>query len=77
MVEKILDEFAVAIYKLNGDAKNAFLLAVENRQPHVYNLLLDRRIIRVSVFRQVDNLAAQLAKHRPWLIPGISAPQMQ
>ena len=68
MVEKILDEFPVAIYELNGDGKNTFLLAVENRRPHVHNVLLDWRIIKASVFRQVDNLAAQLAKHKPWLI---------
>lgn len=83
MVEIILDEFPVAIQDVDGDGKNALLLAVENRQPNVYNMLLDRKIIKESVFRQVDNwgnsalhLAAQLGKHKPWLIPG-SALQMQ
>ncbi|XP_059625908.1 uncharacterized protein LOC132268979 [Cornus florida] len=83
MVEKILELFPVAIHDINTEKKNIVLLAVENRQPHVYQLLLGRKIMRESVFRKVDNdgnsalhLAAKLGDHRPWRIPG-AALQMQ
>ena len=83
IVEKILDEFPVAIQDLDSDGKNVVLLAIENRQAHIYNLLMNRNVIKESVFKQVDNagnsalhLAAQLREYRPWLIPG-SALQMQ
>ncbi|KAM1105177.1 hypothetical protein ACFX2I_013433 [Malus domestica] len=39
IVEKILDKFLVALQDVDSDANNVVLLAVENRQPHVYNLL--------------------------------------
>ncbi|KAB1227042.1 hypothetical protein CJ030_MR1G014936 [Morella rubra] len=58
-------------------------VAVENRQPHVYKLLLKSLVLKVSVFKEVDNqgnsalhLAAKLGDHKPWLIPG-AALQMQ
>ena len=83
IVEKILDEYPVAIQDLDINGKNVVLLAVENRQPHVYKLLVNRKLLKESVFRQVDkygnsalHLAAQLGEHKPWLIPG-SALQMQ
>ncbi|RZC80755.1 hypothetical protein C5167_043334 [Papaver somniferum] len=83
MVEKILDKFPVAIQDINWERKNVVLLAVENRQPHVYRLLLKRKILLESVFRKLDNkgnsalhLAATLGEYRPWLIPG-AALQMQ
>ncbi|XP_062019922.1 uncharacterized protein LOC133736451 [Rosa rugosa] len=83
MVEKILELFPVAIHDLNAQKKNIVLLAVENRQPHVYQLLLKRRIMKESVFCQVDedgnsalHLAAKLGEYKPWLIPG-AALQMQ
>lgn len=83
MVEKILHLFPVAIHDLNADQKNIVLLAVENRHPHVYTLLLNRNILRESAFRIVDSqgnsalhLAAKLGHHKPWLIPG-AALQMQ
>lgn len=83
IVEKILEFFPVAIHDLNTDKKNIVLLAVENRQPHVYQLLLNRNILKDSVFSKVDingnsalHLAAMLGEHRPWLIPG-AALQMQ
>ncbi|PON92521.1 Transmembrane protein [Trema orientale] len=79
MVEKILDEFPVAIQDLDSDNKNVVLLAVENRQSQVYNHLLHRKILKESVFRQLDNegnsalhLAAQCKEQRPWLIPGVA-----
>ena len=86
MVEKILKSFPVSINDMNEQKKNIVLLAVENRQPHVYQLLLQRNVTKESVFRSfrmVDNegnsalhLAAKLGKHMPWLIPG-AALQMQ
>lgn len=83
MVEKILHLFPVAIHDLNADQKNIVLLAVENRHPHVYKLLLDKNILKGSAFRIVDSqgnsalhLAAKLGDHKPWLIPG-AALQMQ
>lgn len=83
MVEKILDKFPVAILDLNSDNKNVALLAVENRQPHVYSLLLSRKMMKDSVFHQLDNegnsalhLAATFGDYKPWLIPG-GALQMQ
>ena len=83
MVEKILQFFPVAIHDRNSEKKNVVLLAVENRQPEVYELLVKRKFRRDSMFLAVDNkgnsalhLAAMLREHRPWHIPG-SALQMQ
>lgn len=85
IVEKILELVPVAINDVNAENKNAVLLAVENRQPHIFKLLKDRISIlnRDSVFRVVDkkgnsafHLAAKLAAYKPWLIPG-EALQMQ
>ncbi|KAJ0112774.1 hypothetical protein Patl1_03305 [Pistacia atlantica] len=83
MVQKILEKYPVAIQDMNTDRKNIVLLAVENRQPHVYQLLLKIATMKESVFRKVDNkgnsalhLAATLGDHKPWLIPG-AALQMQ
>ncbi|KAE8667009.1 ankyrin repeat-containing protein [Hibiscus syriacus] len=83
MVDEILQRFPVAIHETNSEKKNIVLLAVENRQPHVYKLLLNKNIMKDSIFRAVDrngnsamHLAAMLGDHRPWLIPG-AALQMQ
>lgn len=83
MVEKILDKFPVAIQDVDSDNKNVVLLAVENRQPHIYSLLQKRKILKESLLRQLDNqgnsalhLAATCGQYRPWLIPG-AALQMQ
>ena len=83
MVEKILDIFPVAIQDVDSDNKNVVLLAIESRQPHVYNLLNKREIIKESAFRQVDNqgnsalhLAATYKSYKPWRVPG-AAMQMQ
>ncbi|KAF3965882.1 hypothetical protein CMV_009975 [Castanea mollissima] len=77
IVENILEHFPVAIHDMNEHKKNVVLLAVENRQPHVYQLLLRKNVRTDSVFRRVDNkgnsalhLAAKLGDHKPWLIPG-------
>jgi len=83
MVEKILEEFPVAIQDLDEDNKNIVLLAVEDRQPQVYELLLNKKILKESMFHQLDSqgnsalhLAAHCKDHLPWLIPG-AALQMQ
>nr|XP_048323049.1 uncharacterized protein LOC125420435 [Ziziphus jujuba var. spinosa] len=83
MVEKILELFPVAVHDMNAEKKNIVLLAVLNRQPHVYKLLLKRNILRDGVFRKLDkdgnsalHLAATLGDYKPWLIPG-AALQMQ
>ncbi|GMY16810.1 ankyrin repeat and protein kinase domain-containing protein 1 [Fagus crenata] len=55
IVEEILELFPVAIHDMNEHKKNIVLLAVENRQPHVYQLLLRRNVLRESVFRRVDH----------------------
>ncbi|KAK7412606.1 hypothetical protein VNO78_04100 [Psophocarpus tetragonolobus] len=85
MVEKILETDPVAIHEVDADNKNVVLLAIENRQPHVYSLLNKRsiNIIKETAFRQVDNqgnsalhLAATYRSHKPWRVPG-AAMQMQ
>ncbi|XP_077233421.1 uncharacterized protein LOC143875702 isoform X2 [Tasmannia lanceolata] len=83
IVEKILDTFPVAMQDMNQDGKNIVLLAVENRQPHVYRLMLKKTVFKESVFKKVDvegnsalHLAATLGENRPWLIAG-AALQMQ
>lgn len=84
IVDEILKYFPVAIDDLNVEKKNIVLLAVENRQPNVYQLLLEiKDPQKESVFRHVDNdgnsaqhLAARLGDYKPWLIPG-AALQMQ
>ncbi|MED6121679.1 hypothetical protein PIB30_032446 [Stylosanthes scabra] len=83
MVEKILDIFPVAIQDVDSENKNVVLLAIENRQPHVYNMLNKSDIAKESAFRQVDSqgnsalhLAATYKSHKPWRVPG-AAMQMQ
>ncbi|KAK1558575.1 hypothetical protein Q3G72_004079 [Acer saccharum] len=77
IVEKILENFPVALHDMNYEKKNVVLLAVENRQQHVFELLLKKTKKKESVFRNVDHegnsalhLAARLGDHKPWLIPG-------
>lgn len=83
MVEKILDTFPLAIQDVDADNKNVVLLTVENRQPHVFNLLRKMEFVKESAFRQVDSqgnsvlhLAASCRDHKPWRVPG-AAMQMQ
>ncbi|KAK1559230.1 hypothetical protein Q3G72_012179 [Acer saccharum] len=82
IVEKILEKFPVAWHDRNYQKKNVVLLAVENRQIHVYQLLL--RMNENSAFRHVDHegnsalhLAAKLGEVNSWLIPGGAAMLMQ
>ena len=83
MVEKILEVNPVSINDKNEEKKNVVLLAVENRQPEVYELLVKRKFQKESVFRAVDNkgnsalhLAAMLSNNQHWHIPG-AALEMQ
>ncbi|KAI9110006.1 hypothetical protein K1719_019047 [Acacia pycnantha] len=83
IIEKIVELFPVAIYDMNEEKKNIVLLAVEHRQPHVYEFLNENNIYKESLFHQVDkdensalHLAATLGDYKPWLIPG-EALQMQ
>ncbi|CAK7346529.1 unnamed protein product [Dovyalis caffra] len=87
IVQKILDQFPVAIQDTNSEKKNVVLLAVENRQPQVYELLLNlakQNKTKDRIFRQVDDkgnsarhlAAATVGEYKPWRIPG-AALQMQ
>ncbi|CAI9771171.1 unnamed protein product [Fraxinus pennsylvanica] len=82
MVQKILDTFPVAIQDLDSSCKNALMLAAENRQPTIFNYLVEKKLPEF-VFHQFDDqgngilhLAAMLGELQPWLIPG-AALQMQ
>lgn len=83
MVKYILGKYPLAVHNENVDGKNIVLLAVESRQPHIYNFLLKQKILTQTIFYKTDNdgnsalhLAAMLANRRNWLIPG-PALQMQ
>ncbi|KAH1046915.1 hypothetical protein J1N35_037699 [Gossypium stocksii] len=84
MVKSILDKFPVSLQDLDADGKNVLLLAVENRQTHTFQFLINRETpLHESIFRKWDHegnnalhLAARYGEYRPWLIPG-SALQMQ
>ncbi|KAJ3705612.1 hypothetical protein LUZ61_009317 [Rhynchospora tenuis] len=83
MVKRILEKFPVALLDQDKDEKNIVLLAVECRQVHVYNYLLELQTLKDHVFAKVDkdgnsalHLAAKLSHSRPWSIPG-AALQMQ
>ncbi|TKY71893.1 alpha-latroinsectotoxin-Lt1a protein [Spatholobus suberectus] len=77
MVEKIIELFPVAVHDMDAKKKNIVLLAIENRQTYLYELLLKKKILKESIFRKVDNegnsalhLAAKRGDYKPWLIPG-------
>lgn len=86
MVKEILKSFPMAIHA-TSEGKNIILVAVENKQPHIYQLLSKSKLLEnsrtKSLFqaRDKDNnnvlhLAAKLEEHQSWLIPGASL-QMQ
>lgn len=83
IIDGILRKFPVAIHDMNSEKKNMVHLAVEHRQPHVYDFLRKRPFVKETVFHKLDSggnsalhLAAQLRDYRPWNIPG-AALQMQ
>ncbi|XP_041020527.1 uncharacterized protein LOC121262192 [Juglans microcarpa x Juglans regia] len=84
IVEKVLELFPIAINEVNKENKNVMLLAVQYRQPRVFQILLKKNVmIKDRVLRVVDtsgnnaaHLAAEVGEYRPWLIPG-EALQMQ
>ncbi|KAB1216027.1 hypothetical protein CJ030_MR4G022485 [Morella rubra] len=85
IVGRILNLFPAAIHDTDEDGKNVVLLAVENRQPQVFQFFLDKEKVldKDSVFRKVDkegnsalHLAGKLGDYKPWRIPG-EALQMQ
>ncbi|KAI4301206.1 hypothetical protein L6164_034507 [Bauhinia variegata] len=82
MVKKILERIPVAILDRTKEEKNILHVAVENRQPHIFNELKnhdvwDNLIETVDVNgNNVLHFAAKVSKYKPWQIPG-SAMQMQ
>ncbi|KAJ9697558.1 hypothetical protein PVL29_009403 [Vitis rotundifolia] len=56
MVEKILQLFPMAIYDTDGQDRNIVLKAVENRQSHIYDFLLNSSLVldREVLFHAVD-----------------------
>ncbi|XP_030957565.1 uncharacterized protein LOC115979649 isoform X2 [Quercus lobata] len=85
MVEKILERYLVAMYDVDEKKKNIVLLAVEHKQPRVFELLLSLKkkgTIKNSLFCEVDNdgnSASHLAATKTdfiWPVPG-AASQMQ
>ncbi|KAJ6938719.1 hypothetical protein NC651_005221 [Populus alba x Populus x berolinensis] len=87
IMEKILHDFPHAIHDIDTHKKNVVLLAVQYRQPHVYQFLLKRRKKNEEldrIFLQVDDqgnsarhlAAATIGDYKPWRIPG-AALQLQ
>ncbi|KAL0003962.1 hypothetical protein SO802_011523 [Lithocarpus litseifolius] len=83
MVEEILKKFPMAIHDDTDEGKNVVLLAVENKHPKLYQLLLKKELLTETMLQKLDekgnnalHLAAKLVENKPWLIPG-AALQMQ
>ncbi|XP_072952132.1 uncharacterized protein [Typha angustifolia] len=73
----------VKVLDVDEDEKNIVLLAVKYRQSHIYEFMLDRKIMKDSVFGKIDkngnsalHLAAIFSQKLPWSIPGVAL-QMQ
>ncbi|KAL7200686.1 hypothetical protein ACSBR1_032586 [Camellia fascicularis] len=76
LVKSILDKFPVAIHDVNSEGKNLILLAVENRQPHVFEMLQHKKNFMKILANCVDNKgnntlhhAAMLKTHQTWVAP--------
>ncbi|XP_052306579.1 uncharacterized protein LOC7480678 isoform X2 [Populus trichocarpa] len=87
IMEKILHDFPHAVHDEDTHKKNVVLLAVQYRQPHVYQFLLKRRKKNEEldrIFLQFDDqgnsarhlAAATIGDYKPWRIPG-AALQLQ
>ncbi|KAJ7977346.1 putative Ankyrin repeat-containing protein [Quillaja saponaria] len=81
MVDRILYLFPMSIRETTAD-KNILHVAVENRQPRIFKILKEKKLL-TKLIHTVDNkkntvlhLAAMLSEHKPWQIPG-AALQMQ
>ena len=77
------DKFPMAIHDDTDEGKNIALLVVDNRQPQIHQLLLERELLTETMLQKLDkdvnnalHLAAKLGINKPWLIPG-AALQMQ
>ena len=62
----------MAIHDVTSEGKNIVLLAVESRQPQVYQLLLESRLLKDTMLQKLDDKGNKSC----WLIPG-AALQMQ
>ncbi|KAH7511408.1 hypothetical protein FEM48_ZijujUnG0016000 [Ziziphus jujuba var. spinosa] len=83
IVEKVLEVYPVAIQDRDADNKNIVILAAENRQVDLYNLLIKKNVLTESIVRKVDSnfnsvlhAAAIYKEDKPWPIPGVAS-QMQ
>ncbi|CAL5392144.1 unnamed protein product [Camellia sinensis] len=76
LVDRILVDFPEAIHDVNPEGKNLVLLAVENRQPHIYKTLRAKKNFTDSLLCCVDNegnnalhYAAMLKTFQSWVAP--------
>ena len=83
MVEKTLQDLPLTIHDRDFKRKNIVLLAVENRQSHLYDFLLKSSHLRDQdlALHAVDedgnsalHLAAELKNYESWLIPSSTLP---
>ena len=75
IVEEILNKYSMSIHDETDEGKNISLLAVENRQPQIYQLLLKKGLLTETMLQKLDkdgNNALHLAAkiNKPWLISG-------
>ena len=54
IVEEILNEYSMSIHDETDEGKNIALLAVENRQPTIYQLLLKRGLLIETMLQKLD-----------------------
>eukprot|EP00261_Vitis_vinifera_P032594 XP_019073837.1 PREDICTED: uncharacterized protein LOC100853188 isoform X2 [Vitis vinifera] len=83
MVEKTLQDLPMTIHDRDSTGKNIVLLAVENRQSHLYDFLLksshlrDKDLALHAVDKDGNNalhLAAKLKNYESWLSPSSTLP---
>ncbi|XP_050277019.1 uncharacterized protein LOC126718733 [Quercus robur] len=72
IVEEILSKCSMSIHDEMDEGKNIALLAVENRQPTIYQLLLKRGLLTETMLQKLDkdgnnalHLAAKLGINKP------------
>ena len=75
IVEEILNKYPMSIHDDTDEGKNISLLAAENRQPQIYQLLLKKGLLTETMLQKLDkdgNNALHLAAkiNKPWLISG-------